>query len=134
MKKIIFIVFILINGYLYADNNIRIEIHNVTINGGKVYVGIYFNEMAYRNQSQNMIVEIGPINSIISINLNLPDGEYVLDAYQDTNNNGILDFGIFNIPKEPIGITNYNGGIPGNFNRHKVLINNRTEFVRINLR
>ena len=134
MKKIIFIVFILINGYLYADNNIRIEIHNVTINGGKVYVGIYFNEMAYRNQSQNMIVEIEPINSIISINLNLPDGEYVLDAYQDTNNNGILDFGIFNIPKEPIGITNYNGGIPGNFNRHKVLINNRTEFVRINLR
>ena len=134
MKKIIFIVFILINGYLYADNNIRIEIHNVTINGGKVYVGIYFNEMAYRNQSQNMIVEIEPINNIISINLSLPDGEYVLDAYQDTNNNGILDFGIFNIPKEPIGITNYNGGIPGNFNRHKVLINNRTEFVRINLR
>jgi len=134
MKKIIFIVFILINGYLYADNNIRIEIHDVTINGGKVYVGIYFNEMAYRNQSQNMIVEIEPINNIISINLSLPDGEYVLDAYQDTNNNGILDFGIFNIPKEPIGITNYNGGIPGNFNRHKVLINNRTEFVRINLR
>jgi len=134
MKKIIFLVLIFINGYLFADNNVRIEIHNVTINGGKVYVGVYFNELSYRNQRQNMILEIEPTNSIITTVINLPDGEYVLDAFQDTNNNGVLDFGLFRRPREPVGITNWNGGIPGNFNRHKVIVNNRTEYIRINLR
>ena len=134
LRKIILLVLFFISGYLFADNNIRIEIHNVLMNADKVYVGTYFNETAYKNQKQNMIIEIEPTNNIISTVINLPNGEYVLDAYQDTNNNGVLDFGLFNIPKEPIGITNYNGGIPGNFNKHKVLVNNRTEFIRINLR
>jgi len=115
----------------FADNTVIIQINNVIINGGKVYVGIYFNETAYRNQRQDMILEIDPTNSIVLTEINLPDGEYVLDVFQDTNNNGILDFGLFRRPKEPIGLTNYTGGIPGNFNRHKVNIsfNNRRVII-----
>ena len=89
------------------------------------------NETAYRNQRQDMILEIEPTNSIVLTEINLPDGEYVLDTFQDTNNNGVLDFGLFRKPKEPIGLTNYTGGIPGNFNRHKVniSINNRRVII-----
>ena len=115
----------------FADNTVIIQINNVIINGGKVYVGIYFNETAYRNQRQDMILEIEPANSIVLTEINLPYGEYVLDAFQDTNNNGVLDFGPFRRPREPIGLTNYTGGIPGNFNRHKVniSINNRRVII-----
>jgi len=115
----------------FADNTVKIQINNVIINGGKVYVGIYFNEIAYRNQRQDIIFEIEPTNSIVLTEINLPDGEYVLDVFQDTNNNGVLDFGLFRRPKEPIGLTNYTGGIPGNFNRHKVniSINNRRVII-----
>ena len=89
------------------------------------------NETAYRNQRQDMILEIEPTNSIVLTEINLPDGEYVLDAFLDTNNNGVLDFGLLRRPKEPIGLTNYAGGIPDNFNRHKVniLINNRRVII-----
>jgi len=44
-----------------------------------------------------------PASSTITHNLELPNGEYVFSAYQDTNFNGKLDKNIFGIPKEPSG-------------------------------
>jgi len=64
----------------------------------------------------------------------LPQGECMVWAYQDGNNNGKLDSGIFGIPKEPIGLTNYGGkGVPGGFNKHKVPVNRDTAKITINL-
>jgi uncharacterized protein (DUF2141 family) len=135
MKKLLvsFIIFIGFTNLTYADIRFNIEIHNVIINGGRIYVGIYFNETAYRNTKQDMILQFESTNDIIIAEINLPEGEYVMDAYQDTNNNNKCDLGLFNIPKEPIGMTNYNGGIPGNFNKLKVIINNETGNIIINL-
>lgn len=62
--------------------------------------------------------------------MQIPAGEYAIQVYQDTNNNRRLDFGLFGIPREPVGISNWNGrGIPGNFDRHKVSINSGTRIV-----
>jgi uncharacterized protein (DUF2141 family) len=36
----------------------------------------------------------------------LPVGKYVVKVYQDENNNGKLDTGMFGIPKEPWGLSN----------------------------
>jgi len=36
----------------------------------------------------------------------LPAGTYALTAYQDVNNNGKLDRGMFGMPKEPFGFSN----------------------------
>jgi len=138
MKKIkTFAIFLVILSFCIqnasADNAVIAKVRKVVINGGKVYVGIYFNKTAYRNQRQDMIFEIEPTNSIVFTELNLPDGEYIFDVFQDTNNNGVLDFGILRRPKEPIGITNYTGGVPGNFSRHKVNIpiNNRRVIIQL---
>jgi uncharacterized protein (DUF2141 family) len=128
-----FIFLIFINNFIYADVNIRIEIHNVRENSGKIYIGIYFTENAYKNKNQDMILEYTAGSAIVIGEINLPTGECVIDTYQDINNNGRCDFGLFNIPKEPIGMTNYNGGIPGNFNKLKVVINNETESIIIKL-
>jgi uncharacterized protein (DUF2141 family) len=135
MKKLVlfFFIFITIIKNIYADVNIIVEIHNITENIGKIYVGIYFSEKEYKGKRQNRIIEIEPTGRTISTEIILPEGEYVLDVYQDINNNGICDLGIFNIPNEPIGITNYNGGIPGNFNKHKIQVNNKAEKVIINM-
>jgi len=102
MKKIkTLVVFLVISNFCvqnaFANNTVTIEINNVIVNGGKIYVGIYSNETAYRNQKQDMILEIEPANSIVFTEINLPDGEFVLDAFQDTNNNGVLDFGLFSV-------------------------------------
>ena len=36
----------------------------------------------------------------------LPYGEYAISVYQDRNENGKLDTGLFGIPKEPFGFSN----------------------------
>jgi len=51
-------------------------------------------------------------------NVTLPSGEYVVSMFQDKNGNGKLDTYLFNIPKEPIGLTNYfKKGIPGPYKK-----------------
>ena len=50
-------------------------------------------------------------------------GEYLIAIFYDTNNNGILDTNLFGFPKEPVGLSNYKGGIPGGFDKQKIPIN-----------
>ena len=107
------------------DITVSIEIRGATINGGIVHGAIYSNSDGYRRLAHDFYFQGNPLNDVLVINMQMPAGEYVVSVYQDTNNNGKLDFGLFGIPKEPVGITNYNGrGIPGNFDRLKVRVNN----------
>jgi uncharacterized protein (DUF2141 family) len=135
MKKLIlfFFAFIGIMHFVYSDVHTNINVQNVTINGGKIYIGIYFTEKVYRDKKPNIVLEAEPASTTINVETTLPEGEYVINAYQDVNNNGKVDIGLFFIPKEPVGITNFTGGIPGNFNRLKVLINREQNMVIINL-
>ncbi|KAA6303582.1 MAG: hypothetical protein EZS26_000133 [Candidatus Ordinivivax streblomastigis] len=135
-KFVLFVIIYLLFSinYIKADIPIILEIHNVIKNSGIIYAGIYSNEKSYKDKKPEQVIQIKPINTIVSIDLMLPDGEYVINAYQDINGNGKLDQGIFFIPKEPVGITNWNGkGIPGNFNLLKVIINNMTGKIIINI-
>jgi uncharacterized protein (DUF2141 family) len=122
-------------GYLAANEvSFSIEVQGVTVNGGTIYGAIYSNNNSYRNTQPEYTFRGEPINGILTFNLQIPAGEYAIQVYQDTNNNGRLDFGLFNIPKEPVGISNWNGrGIPGNYDRHKVTINNGAKIpIQIN--
>ena len=48
----------------------------------------------------------------------------------DINNNGKLDTTFIGIPKEPVGLSNYDGkSIPGKFNKHKFSVNENTEII-----
>ena len=73
-------------------------------------------------------------NGTLFYEIELPQGDCSIWAYQDSNGNGRLDTGFLGIPNEPVGLTNYNGrGIPGRFNRHKVPVNSSTGRISINL-
>lgn len=129
MFLIIFGVFII--GNITANEvSFTIEVQGVTVNGGTIYGAIYSNNNTYRNSQPEFTFSGNPTNNILNFTLQIPEGEYVIQVYQDVNNNGRLDFGLFGIPREPVGITNFNGrGIPGNFDRHKVTINNGTKII-----
>ena len=141
MKKIItFIVFgCVLSGYCFSQtvNNERttIEITDVVINGGTVFVIVFSNAEGYRNGNSYIEFALEANNTILSKELSLPHGEYVITAYQDANNNKKLDIGLFGIPKELVGISNYFGkGFPSNnFDRQKILVNNLTGKITIGL-
>jgi uncharacterized protein (DUF2141 family) len=118
---------------IFADIPVTIEINNVNVNGGIIYGYVYYGERAYRNQNENIAFRVNPINSTVLYEISLPEGDCVISIFQDNNGNGVLDSGLFKIPKEPVGMTNYNGGTPGNFNKLKITISNNNRRIIIPL-
>jgi len=135
-KKLFFLcVYLLVVGSLYADNiHTTIEINRVTVNGGLVYVAVYSNESDYKAETTSIKFILDPVNSTITHSLELPEGEYVVSVFQDSDNNGELKTGIFGIPAEPVGKTNYNlRGSPGGFNKLKAPVNRNSTKLIVNM-
>lgn len=132
-QKLLFFImcgFFIIGNVTADEISFSVEVRGVTVNGGMIYGAIFSNNNTYRNSQPEYTFQGEPINGILTFNLQIPAGEYAIQVYQDINNNGQLDFGLFGIPREPVGISNWNGrGIPGNFDRHKVSITNGTKIV-----
>jgi uncharacterized protein (DUF2141 family) len=118
---------------IYADIPFIIEIHNVTVNGGNVIIEIFYNENSYNNRSPDRIFTVLPNNTILLYEVALNEGEYVIAARQDTNGNGVMDYGLFGIPKETYGFSNLKGKIPGNFNQHKFRANDSNKRIIVPL-
>jgi len=118
---------------IYADISFVVEIHNVTVNGGIVYIGIYTDEESFRRINPERIIAIEPKSVILLQEIQLPEGEYVIGLLQDSNGNGNMDYGMFGIPKEPYGWSNMNGKNPGNFNELKFRINKQNNRIIISL-
>ena len=134
-KSLFFCVLIWTAGNAFADNiSASLEINNVAVNRGLVYVAVYSNENDYKNERAYFSFIMESTAATLTYSLELPEGEYVVSAFQDTNNNGKLDETVFWIPTEPVGKTNYNlRGAPGNFNRLKVPVNNNSTAITVNM-
>ncbi len=79
-------------------------------------------------------MRLDPVAGTLTAQVELPAGECVISAYQDTNGNGKLDNNLLGVPREPVAISRWNGrGIPGGFNRHKVAIDDDTQTESIDL-
>lgn len=118
-------------------NNVRtvtLEIRNVTANSGTLHISISRSVASYKSQRPDTTFQIAPTSTVVKRVIELPTGDCVVNVYQDINNNGKADTGFLGIPKEPVGITNWNGrGPPGNFNKHKITINETTTSVVVDL-
>jgi uncharacterized protein (DUF2141 family) len=135
-RKLLFLcISFLVVESVFADNiNTTIEINGVTINGGLVYVAVYSNENDYKAGKPFAKFILNPVNSKISHALELPEGEYVVSVFQDSNSNEKLDENFFGIPSEPIGKTNYSlRGAPGGFNKLKTPVNKSSTKLIINM-
>jgi uncharacterized protein (DUF2141 family) len=135
-KKLLFLcVSFLAAGSLFADNiRTTIEINGVIVNGGLVYVAVYSNENEYKAEITFIKFILEPESSIITHTLELPEGEYVVSVFQDRNGDEKLNSGLFGIPSEPVGKTNYNlKGSPGGFNKLKAAVNNSSTKLIVNM-
>ena len=117
------------------NNNLIIEVNNVVVSGGPVGVAIFSSAESFKREQPDYFFMFEPVSTTLLKIFPLPAGEYVMSAYQDANNNGRVDFGLFGIPKELVGITNFFGrGFPSrNFDRQKILVERTTARVIINL-
>jgi len=120
---------------LFAENiHTTIEINGVTVNGGLVYAAVYSNENDYKNEIAFVQFILQPDNTALTYFLDLPEGEYVVSVYQDKNGDEKLNSGLFGLPSEPVGKTNYNlRGAPGSFNKLKAPVNNSSTKLIVNM-
>jgi uncharacterized protein (DUF2141 family) len=132
MKKIFFITAMLFFAVaaFAADFTITIELTDVITGKGKLYVSISDSAAGYKASKPLKSMVLDSSSATITLTEKLSEGEYVISAYQDTNGNGKLDASFIGIPKEPVGISNYNGkGAPGGFDTLKTRIDKEQKII-----
>jgi uncharacterized protein (DUF2141 family) len=134
-RTFVLCVLLWVAGNCFADNiHTTIEINGVTVNGGLIYVAVYSNENDYKAETTFIKFILEPASSRITHSLELPEGEYVVSVYQDKNGDEKLNTGLFGIPSERIGKTNYDlKGAPGDFNKLKAPVNNTSPKLIVNM-
>ncbi|GMO39986.1 MAG: hypothetical protein Ta2B_19790 [Termitinemataceae bacterium] len=130
-RAILFCFLIASANFAFAQTNtvsFTINIQNVVVNTGKVYVSVYKSDASWKDRSNpDFLITLDSEKTTISCTLDLPSGDYAIAIYQDTNKNGKCDYGGFLglIPQEIIGVSNYTGkGYPASsFSGAKFKIN-----------
>jgi uncharacterized protein (DUF2141 family) len=135
-KKLFFISVLLlaVESLFAGEIKTTIEINGVTVNGGLVYVAVYSDENNYKNETAFVNFILQPESVNLKYSLDLPEGEYVVSVYQDKNGDEKLNTGLFGIPSERVGKTNYDlKGAPGDFNKLKAPVNNTSPKLIVNM-
>ena len=122
-KKIVLMVLIKIvcSIFLFAEETVEekkltVEITNITSEEGQIILAIYNSSENYDKRIAFQEVKLKPEMDSVIFETNVPDGEYLVMLVHDVNNNGKLDTSFIGMPKEPVGLSNYDGkGIPGKF-------------------
>jgi uncharacterized protein (DUF2141 family) len=135
MKKILAgLTIALTAGISFAQTSLNLEIAGVIKEGGKLYVSLFNSEQSFKEKKTYYSFIANPGSETVAVQLSLPAGEYFFSIYQDSNNNGKLDTNIVGIPKELFGFSNYDGKtVPGDYKRHKVIVNNLTDKIKVQL-
>lgn len=136
-KKIVLLLLIQIvcGIFLFAEETaeekkLTVQITNVTSEEGQIILAIYNSSENYDKRIAFQEVKLKPEIDTVIFETNLPDGEYLVMLVHDINNNGKLDTTFIRMPKEPVGLSNYDGkGIPGKFKKHKFSVNENTEII-----
>ena len=124
-KRAVTVILVLASAVLTASQeaSIRLEVSGVKPGGGIVYLAVFDSAEGWRKNVPLRTLTLQSAARIVEAALALPPGEYVFSLYQDLNANGKLDTNFIGIPREPVGISNYDGkGPPGGFDRQKVRV------------
>lgn len=85
--------------------NLKVIVKNIQIGKGSIVVEIYDNENDFFKKPITA-KRVKADNDSLDFTFDIPEGVYAVAVYQDINENGKLDKGWFNIPKEPYGLSN----------------------------
>ena len=142
MKRAVFVglylLVLIAAGFAQTSNaqcTVTVEITNIVVGGGKIYLAIFGSAEEFRRETPSAHYEYPDTRTSASLDITLPAGEYLMVAFQDANGNQTLDRNILGVPREIMGMTNYNGrGLPArDFNRHKITVNGSTGRISIGL-
>ena len=130
LRKVVLAVFIqLVCGFsLVAENAVKenkvtVNISEIKSAEGQILLCIYNSSENYDDRKAFQEFKLKPEIDNVTFETQLPDGEYLVMLVQDINDNGKLDTSFIGMPKEPVGLSNYDGkGIPGKFKKHKFLV------------
>ncbi len=112
------------------QNKLKIEITNVASEDGQIILAIYNSSENYDKRIAFQEVKIQPKVDSVIFETNVPDGEYLVMLVHDINTNEKLDTSFIGMPKEPVGLSNYDGkGIPGKFKKHKFSVKDDTSII-----
>ena len=130
MKKIFLLILIqivfglsLIAQESVTESKLTVEITNVTSKEGQIILAIYNSSENYDKRIAFQEVKLQPEVDTVTFETSVPAGEYLVMLVHDINKNGKLDTSFIGMPKEPVGLSNYDGkGIPGKFKKHKFTV------------
>lgn len=110
--------------------NLVVEISNLKVKMGYIYLGIYKGEQNYEKR-RNFNGSVSHVNNeTVRITLyNIPlNNEYAIGFYHDENNNRKLDNGMFGIPKEGFGFSNNKGR---KYHKAKFVLSNPNQVLKL---
>jgi uncharacterized protein (DUF2141 family) len=114
MKKIILVFTLLVSGLISAQKaTLIVEMSGFKNNDGKAHVGLFNSEGKFlKDAYQGKVSAINGMKSRVEFK-NLPVGEYAVSVFHDEDNSGVLERGMFGIPKEEIACSNNAKGFMG---------------------
>jgi uncharacterized protein (DUF2141 family) len=95
----------ILTGSWLKEDTLTVISKNVEVGKGTVMVAIWNDEKLFL-KTPFLSKSLPADQTSLEFSFVLPDGEYAISLFQDINNNGKLDLGLFNIPKEPTGFGN----------------------------
>ena len=103
--------------------SVQITITNIKTASGTIVLSAHDSEDSFKKKKPVQTARVPATVPSATIELCLESGECAFCVFHDTNDDGDLNAGFMEIPKEPFGFSNYDGkGPPGNFKKHKVAI------------
>lgn len=110
MKKITSLIILLITiaftSVIGAQNTLTIKISNLDKSKGKLMIGLYNSKSIFMiKEFRGQIIEVKD-SSVKVIFKDLPKDEYAVAFFQDENQNGKLDQGLYFMPIENYGLSN----------------------------
>jgi len=93
--------------WLFGQNTISVNIHNVPSEEGKINVAVYGSDESFLKSEG--VVSTGSVKAhkgMVNLKIkDIPSGEYALAVFHDENENGELDTNWLGIPKEKVAFS-----------------------------
>ncbi|GHV56907.1 hypothetical protein FACS1894182_04480 [Bacteroidia bacterium] len=130
MKAKILLLMLLVAGTLSAQNKLTLVVDGIENVKGHLMVALYDKDNFRKKPVSAQLVKV-EAETVVVVFENIPAGEYAVSLFQDENDNGKLDTGLFGIPTEKYGFSNNAKGQygPPSYNDCRFIIEEDTEIV-----
>ena len=91
-------------------SNLRVEVSGLQKADGNIYLTVYDSDDTWLGEEfvlqEKVAIAEARVDDLVHVELSLPQGEYAISIYHDSNDNGDLDTNWIGIPKEPVALSN----------------------------